>query len=133
MKYGEFDLPDDLFYNKDSSWISLDGDVATIGINEPVAKAIKEFLFVQLPEKGHIDKGDLYVSLEALKWSGHLTSPLTGEIIEVNDPLYDNPIAINDRAYHSWIMKIKLGDKRELDELFKAKDIVAWLDSILKK
>lgn len=133
MKYEGADLPDDLLYNKDSSWVRVDDGVVTVGINEPVAKAIKEFLFIKLPDKKTLKKGDLYVSLEALKWSGHLTSPVSGDVIEVNEPLYDDPAAINVHPYESWIMRIKLNDKRELDELFAPQDIVEWLDSILKK
>jgi len=132
MEYKNFDLPDDLFYNKDSSWVNVNGNVATVGIIEPSAKIVKEFLFIKLPEKGRINQGDNYVSLEALKWSGHLSSPVTGEIIEVNEGLYDEPETINTNPYKKWIIKVKLTDSSCLKNLFKPADLISWLDSTLK-
>ncbi|MEM4245324.1 MAG: glycine cleavage system protein H, partial [Candidatus Nanoarchaeia archaeon] len=85
MKAHNGTLPADLLYNKDYSWVKLRGDVAEVGIIEPAAKKVKEFVFIKLPEKSKIIKqGDTYVSLEAVKWSGHLSSPVSGEVIEVN-------------------------------------------------
>ena len=133
MKYREYTLPESLLYNKDSSWIKIENDVATIGLIEPICKVLKEFLFVKLPDLTEIKKGDVYASLETLKWSGHFTSPLNGEIIEVNDSLYDNPEKINKDPYSSWIIKIKINNKKEINDLFKPKDIVSWLDSVIKK
>ena len=132
MKYKNYNLPDELLYNKDSSWVKVKDDIATIGIIEPVAKALKEFIFVELPEKKSVKKGDVYVSLEALKWSGHLTSPLTGDIVEVNDELAEEPGKINENPYKSWVMKIKINKNEELDELYKAKEIKSWLDETLE-
>ncbi len=132
MKYRESELPDRLLYNKDSSWVKVENGVATIGIIEPIAKAVKEFLFVKLPEKGEIERGEVYVSLEALKWSGHLKSPVSGEVVEVNEKVYDEPSEINEKPYEAWIIKIELSDEDELKELFEAEKIVDWLDETLK-
>lgn len=132
MNYKDLELPDDLLYNKDSSWVKVDGKTAIVGVIEPSAKVVKEFLFVKLPELGHIKQGDHYVSLEALKWSGHLSSPVTGEIIEVNDALFDEPETINEHPYLKWVMKVKLTDPTCLDKLFKPEDIISWLDETLK-
>lgn len=121
------EFPKGLKYNKDYSWVKTEGNTATIGVVGPAAKKVQEFVFIQLPEKGkRIAQGDTYVSLEAIKWSGHLSSPVSGEIIEVNDSLFDEPGNINTDPYGSWIMKVKLDDKSEVDELFdseKAKQI----------
>lgn len=132
MDYKGFKLPDELLYNKDSSWVKIDGKIATVGIIEPSAKLVKEFLFIKLPEVGRIDQGDHYVSLEALKWSGHLSSPVTGEIIEVNEALFDEPETINEHPYLKWVMKVKITDMTCLQKLFKPKDLIDWLDSTLK-
>lgn len=133
MDYKGFKLPDTLLYNKDSSWVKIDGKVATVGIIEPSAKLVKEFLFIKLPDSGRrINQGDNYVSIEALKWSGHLSSPVTGEIIEVNEGLFDEPETINEHPYLKWIMKVKITDITCLQNLFKPEGIVDWLDSTLK-
>ncbi len=132
MKYKDYELLDELLYNKDSSWIKIEDGVATIGLIEPIVKVLKEFLFVKLPEKNEIKCGNIYVSLETLKWSGHFSSPLSGEIIEVNNQLYDEPEKINKNPYLSWIIKIKLNNKKEIESLFKPQEIIEWLDKTLK-
>lgn len=119
----EENLPKNLKYNKDYSWISIEGDIAIVGVIGPSAKKVKEFVFVKLPKKGKgIKKGEEYVSLEAIKWSGHLSSPVSGEITEVNEGLFDEPSEINKNPYESWIMKVKLDDKKEIDELMDSEE-----------
>jgi glycine cleavage system H protein len=120
------EFPEGLLYNKDNSWVKIEGDIAIVGIIEKAAKKVKEFVFIKLPEKGkEIKKGEIYVSLEAIKWSGHLSSPISGKIIDVNEELFDEPSKINKDPYGSWIMKVKLKNKDELKELMdneKAKE-----------
>ena len=132
MKYKEYDLPDDLLYNKDSSWIKVKDNIATIGIIEPIAKILKEFVFIKLPEIKKINKGEIYVSLETLKWSGHLTSPVSGEVVEVNEGLFDDPSIINKEPYNSWIAKIEIEDSKDIDNLFRSEDLIDWLDKTIK-
>ncbi len=82
-------------------------------------------MFVKLPENGQkIKKGEIYVSLEAIKWSGHLSSPFSGEIIEVNEEIFDEPSIINRDPYgKGWIAKIKLLNKEEKKILFQLKKL----------
>ena len=84
-----------------------------------------------MPELGKIQKGEVYVSLETLKWSGHLKSPLTGVVEEVNESLFDEPERINEDPYGSWIAKIKIENTEELEDLFKPEEIISWLESTL--
>jgi len=113
-------LPHELLYSRDHSWVKAEGDVATVGITAPAAAKVKEFVFIKLPKKGRIRRGDTYVSLEAVKWSGHLSSPVSGDVVEVNAPLYDEPSMINRDPYGSWIMKVRMSDADELKELLTA-------------
>jgi len=108
---------DGLLYNKDHSWVKTEGNVVAVGITAPAAAKVKEFIFIKLPKKGKIRKGETYVSLEAVKWSGHLSSPVSGEVIEVNHALYDEPSMINKDPYGSWIMKVRMSDIEELKTL----------------
>ena len=118
----ENEFPEWLRYSEDNSWVKVEENIAIIGIIEWAAKKVREFVFIKLPEKGkRIKKSDIYISLEAIKWSGHLSSPVSGEIIEVNEKLFDEPSKINEDPYGSWIMKVKLSDKRELNKLMDAK------------
>ena len=121
------DYPSNLLYNDDFSWIKIENDTAVLGVIGPAAKKVKEFVFIQLPEKGKkVEKGDVYVSLEAMKWSGHLSSPFSGEIIDVNVDLFDEPSKINENPYKEWIAKIKLDNPSEKDDLMDSKEIANW-------
>jgi glycine cleavage system H protein len=125
----EKNFPKELKYSNDYSWIKLNQDVATIGVLEASAKKVGEFVFVQLPEKNKkIKKGEKYISLEAVKWSGHLSSPFSGEIIEVNEDLFDEPSKINENPYQEWIMKIKLDKKEEVDELMDSQEAIKFYE-----
>ncbi|MEM0230803.1 MAG: glycine cleavage system protein GcvH [Candidatus Woesearchaeota archaeon] len=116
-------LPKNLKYDKNYSWIKVDGDIAEVGIIEPAAKKVKEFVFIALPDKGSmIKRGETYASLEAVKWSGHLPSPVSGKIIEVNEQLFDTPSNINSSPYSSWIMRVKLSNRKELEELMSSEE-----------
>ncbi len=126
-------LPDDLKYNKDYSWVKIEGNTAIVGIVEPAAKKAKEFVFIKLPEKSSkIKKGEKYVSLEASKWSGNLSSPVSGEIIDVNKPLFNEPSKINKKPYQSWIVKVKLENKEDIKELMNSKKAVNFYGSKTK-
>lgn len=121
------DFPKELKYNEDYSWIKIKGDIATVGIIGVSAKKVKEFVFIQLPKKGdNIKQGEKYVSFEAVKWSGHLSSPVSGEIVEVNEELFDEPSKINKNPYEEWIMKIKIEKKEELDNLMTAEKAIKF-------
>jgi glycine cleavage system H protein len=119
------DLPTNLLYNNDYSWVKIEGNIATLGIIKSACDKIEEFMFVKLPENGQkIKKGEIYVSLEAIKWSGHLSSPFSGEIIEVNEEIFDEPSIINRDPYgKGWIAKIKLLNKEEKKDLISAKEV----------
>lgn len=122
-------LPERLKYNQDYSWVEVENGEAKLGIIQPAADRVKRFVFIDLPEEGEeVEKGDNYTSLEAMKWSGHLSSPVSGKIIEVNDDLYDNPEKINEDSYGSWIVKVELSDPSELEELMNAEEAAGWVE-----
>ena len=117
-------FPENLRYNKDYSWVKLEGDTAVLGVIKPAADRVKEFVFIKLPKKGQAVKaGEVYASVEAVKWSGHLGSPFTGEIIDVHDELFDDPAMINRDPYgEGWIAKIRLAKPEEKDGLLNAQE-----------
>ena len=115
--------PEGLKYDDKFSWVKKEDDNLIVGITQPSASLVSEFIFIQLPQKGkQIKKGENYVSLEASKWSGHVESPVSGEIIDVNEELFDEPSRINKDAYKEWIMKIKPSNNEEYYGLIEAKD-----------
>jgi glycine cleavage system H protein len=126
-------FPNNLKYNQDYSWIKIKQNIAVIGIIENAAKKIDEFIFINLPQKGKkIKQNDNYVSLEAIKWSGHLSSPVSGEIIEVNDSLFNEPSKINKTPFESWIIKVKLNNKDEIENLMDSKQAKKYYEENTK-
>ncbi len=128
-------LPEDLFYNRDYSWIKVEGETATLGVIKPAADKVKEFVFVKLPKKGEsLTRGDTYLTLEALKWSGQLSSPLSGEVVEVNEVVFDEPALINQDPYgDGWIAKVKLENPEETKELLDSSRAEEWVSQGMRK
>lgn len=116
-------FPSELKYNQDYSWVELNNGVVKVGVIKPSAEKVKQFVFIDLPEEGkQIEEGENYVSLEAVKWSGHLSSPVSGKIVDVNQDLFDEPSKINQDPYDSWIMKVKLESKGQFEELMDSEE-----------
>ena len=105
--------------SEDHEWVSLDGDVATIGITDYAQNALGDVVFVELPEAGaSFSKGDEVAVVESVKAASEIYAPLSGEIMEVNGALEDAPDKINESPLDDgWLFKIKVSNAGELDEL----------------
>jgi glycine cleavage system H protein len=117
----ELNLPEDLKYAKGHDWVRQDGDIATIGINDYAQDQLGEIVFVEVPEVGDtFSKGDEFGSVESVKAVAELNIPVSGEIVEVNEALEDAPELANKSCYdEGWIIKVKLEDVSELDNLME--------------
>jgi glycine cleavage system H protein len=111
--------PDDLLYHPEHDWARVDGDTATMGITWFAQDALGEVVFFDPPEVGStVSKDDSYAEVESVKAVSDVIAPLTGEIIEVNIDLADAPETINADPYGAgWLVKIKLSDPSEQDDL----------------
>lgn len=128
MEFDGANLPDELSYDKDSSWVKVENNTALVGVTQPKIKQAQELVFAELPEVGKkIRKGDVYITLESVKWSGHISSPVSGEILEVNDEIFDEPSKLNEDPYKNWVMKVKLDDARQTDELLNSEQLAEEL------
>jgi len=119
-------------YSKDHEWVAVDADVATVGITAYAAEQLGDVVFVELPEAGRkVKKGDAAAVVESVKAASDVFSPVSGEIVEANSALADNPQQVNEAAETGgWFMKIRIADKNELDGLMDEKsyrDFVATL------
>ncbi|PKQ38781.1 MAG: glycine cleavage system protein H [Actinobacteria bacterium HGW-Actinobacteria-1] len=121
--------PKDLKYDKEHEWVKLDGDVAIIGISDFAQDQLGEVVYVDLPSVGdEVAAGESFGEIESVKSVSELFSPLTGEIVEVNDALGDAPETVNEDAYgDGWMLKIKMSDAAELDELMSAEEYEAFI------
>lgn len=109
---------EELKYTKDHEWAQIDGEMASIGVSDFAQAALGDIVFVELPEKGtELKKGDAFGVVESIKSVSDLYSPISGEVVEVNEKLEDEPESLNSSPYDSWIVKVKIKNTSELDEL----------------
>ena len=129
MKVRDYEHPDDLLYHKEFCWVKPEGDVATIGLHDFYVKLAGEISFIDMPGEGEeIAKDERIGTVETGKWVGKLIAPISGEVVEVNEEVEDDPAIVNEAPYENWLMKVKIADKSELDELMNAQDAVPWLE-----
>src|ERR1051325_11835308 len=116
--------PEDSRYAKSHEYVHLDGDVATIGITDYAQKELGDVVFVELPQPGtQLEADNEMGSIESVKAVSELFAPVTGEVTEVNDLLRDNPELVNTDPYgDGWMIKVRISDVSELDELMTAEE-----------
>jgi glycine cleavage system H protein len=121
--------PEDLKYHAEHDWARLDGDVATFGITWYGQDQLGEIVFVDAPEAGRtVSKDQPYAEIESVKAVSDVVAPLSGEIIEVNAALGEDPDKINDDPYgDGWLVKVRLSDPSEAGDLMDAADYEAGL------
>ena len=121
--------PSDRVYSKEHEWITVDGDVATIGISDFAQDQLGEVVYVDLPSAGDtVSAGDTFGEIESVKSVSELYAPVSGEIVEVNEGLSDSPETVNQDPHgQGWMLKIKLEDAAELDALMSAEDYDSFL------
>ncbi|GAB4331902.1 MAG: glycine cleavage system protein GcvH [Calditrichia bacterium] len=112
-------IPDELKYTKEHEWVRVDGDIATVGITDFAQSELGDIVFVELPEVGdETTINESFGTIEAVKAVSDMFAPLSGEVVEVNEALADAPETINKDPYgEGWIIKIKMSDKSELEQL----------------
>ena len=117
-------LPDNLKYTDDHEWVDIKDDIAIIGITDFAQSELGDIIFVEFPEIGiSINQKDTVGTLEAVKTVADIYSPVTGEVLEINDNLESNPELINEDPYQNgWILKIKIKNINELDGLLSNSD-----------
>ena len=111
--------PEEYRYTKEHEWVSVKGDVATIGITDHAQKELGDIVYVELPEAGsRFSKGDGMVVVESVKAASDVYAPVSGEVTAVNDALEGDPALINNAAQgEGWLIRLKLDDESQLDGL----------------
>jgi glycine cleavage system H protein len=122
-------FPENLKYTKDHEWISVEGDVATVGITDFAQSELGDIVFVDISTQGEsLSQHDVFGTVEAVKTVSDLYMPISGEILEVNSGLDNAPESVNSDAYGSgWMVKVKLSNASELDGLMSATDYKAMI------
>ncbi|HEY8466961.1 MAG TPA: glycine cleavage system protein GcvH [Solirubrobacterales bacterium] len=118
----EESYPDDLKYHPEHDWARIEGDEATFGITWYAQDQLGEVVFFEPPEMGAtLTKDETYAEVESVKAVSDVIAPLSGEVIEVNESIGENPEKINEDPYgEGWLVRVKLSDPSETDALLDA-------------
>ena len=118
----EESYPEDLRYHPEHDWARVEGDVATLGITWYAQEALGEIVHYEPPEEGSsLAKDESYGEVESVKAVSDVVSPLSGEVVEVNAKVVEEPEIINDDPYgEGWLVRVRLTDTAEVDELLDA-------------
>lgn len=119
------------YYTKDHEYLRIEGDIATVGITEHAQEQLGDVVFVEVPAVGRkVKKGEAAAVVESVKAASDVYAPVSGEIVESNSALADNPALVNEDAQgKAWFMKIRLADKSELDGLMDQSAYRAFVES----
>jgi len=115
-------VPNELKYTKDHEWISVEGDVATIGITEFAQGELGDIVYVEVETVDEeLDSEEVFGTVEAVKTVSDLFMPMAGEVIEFNELLETNPEKVNEDPYgDGWMIKVKISNSSEIEELLSA-------------
>jgi glycine cleavage system H protein len=116
------EFPADLRYSRSHEWVRVDGNLASIGITDYAQAELGDIVYCDLPEIGRtIHQDEVFGSIESVKAVSDLSSPLTGEVTEINEEVIDTPETINEEPYAAgWLMIVSMEDPQEVDSLLTA-------------
>lgn len=124
-------IPENLRYSKDHEWVSVEGDVATIGITDYAQSSLGDVVYVDFPRAG--DKfatHEAFGSVESVKAVSEIFTPVGGEVVEVNEGLNDAPESVNNDPYgEGWMVKVKMDNPGEADALMSSAEYEEYLSS----
>ena len=117
-------IPSNLKYTKDHEWISIDGEIATVGITDFAQKELGDIVYVEVETLDQtLEKDEVFGTVEAVKTVSDLFLPISGEIIEFNDDLESNPETVNSDPYgKGWMVKVKFSNASQILELLSSDD-----------
>ena len=118
------DIPNNLLYTKEHEWISVDNNIATVGVSDYAQSELGDIVFIEMPVvNNRFDKNDIFGTIEAVKTLADLYLPISGQIIEINESLDSNPELVNSSPYNEgWLVKIKVQNSNDLNDLLNPKE-----------
>jgi glycine cleavage system H protein len=131
QKNKQMNIPENLKYTREHEWISVEGDVATVGITAFAQGELGDIVFVEIETEGEtLSKGETFGTIEAVKTVSDLFMPVGGEVLEVNPELEGSPELVNKDPYgQGWLIKITISDQDELGDLLSASEYKAMLEA----
>ena len=127
----ETKIPNHLVYSESHEWILQDSDIATIGITDFAQTELGDIVFVELPEIGeHLEMGEAFGTVEAVKTVADLLAPISGEVLEINETLEESAEQINKDSYEAgWMLKIHIDDPNNFQHLLSPNEYAELLDN----
>jgi len=124
-------MPDQLKYTSEHEWISVEGDVATVGITSFAQGELGDIVFVEIETEGEtLDKGDTFGTIEAVKTVSDLFMPVGGKVLEINPALEAAPELVNKDPFGAgWLIKVAISNPAEFDDLLSAEQYQAMLEA----
>jgi len=121
--------PENFRYTKEHEWVSVDGDLGTIGISDHAQNELGDIVYVDLPKVGaHLEQGKSLGSVESVKAVSDIYSPVSGEVVEINPELADHPEKLNSDPHGAaWLVKIRLSDAGQVQGLMTAADYQSYV------
>lgn len=115
-------VPEDLQYSKDHEWIRVEGDTGTIGITDHAQSSLGDVVYVELPKVGDtFSAHESFGSVESVKAVSEIFTPVSGEVIEVNESLQDEPEKVNNDPYgEAWMIRLRMSNPGEVDSMLSA-------------
>ena len=119
----------DLLYSQDHEWVRVEGEEVVLGISDYAQDQLSDVVYVELPEEGDtFEKGDVLAVVESVKTASDVYTPISGEVLEINEALEDSPEMVNQDPFgEAWFVRITLQDPSELDELMDAEAYKAFV------
>jgi len=130
-----YNMPDELYYHKDHSWARVEGSKVTVGMTDFFQKEAGDIVFVDFPEEeDEVEQGEVCGKIQSRKWIGKLVSPVSGEIVEINEDLEDDTTLINTDPYgEGWIIIIEAEDlESELGNLMQGDKLADFIKEQVK-
>ena len=123
------DVKENLKYTKDHEWVSVDGNIATVGITDFAQSELGDIVYVEVDTLDEtLNKDEVFGTVEAVKTVSDLFLPMSGKIVEFNDSLSDAPESINESPYEQgWIIKVEVSNPDEINELLNSDDYSALI------
>ncbi len=124
--------PKDFYYTRDHEWVRVEGNVAVVGITDFAQKQLGDIVYIELPALGtQLEVHQSIGAIESVKAVSDVFSPVSGEVIEVNEELNNSPEVVNQDPYDKgWIIKIKMKNKEDLNQLMTASDYEKYVESL---
>jgi glycine cleavage system H protein len=111
----------ELRYSDSHEWVKVEGEIAVVGISDYAQHALGNIVYVDMPEVGdEVAQGEDFGAVESVKAASDLISPVSGEVVEINEELEDAPEKLNEDAFGAWIMKVKISNPEEVENLLDA-------------